>query len=143
MRRMKSKYLSGICKLIYLITVILIFIVNKRNIQLPKITLILLVGINMFSFAANIFLSEISKKLKIGIILSLVIGYVIFLILIWFNSKLKYSYRSIAKFSLDFGRDLVRTFFVGIRIRYNLVYNINERIIQNNKLDKLRILHYF
>ncbi len=110
MRRMKSKYLSGICKLIYLITVILIFIVNKRNIQLPKITLILLVGINMFSFAANIFLSEISKKLKIGIILSLVIFYVIFLILIWFNSKLKYSYRNIAKFSLDFGRDLVRTF---------------------------------
>lgn len=112
MRRMKSKYLSGICKLIYLITVILIFIVNKGNIQLPKITLILLVGINMFSFAANIFLSEISKKLKIGIILSLVIFYVIFLILIWFNSKLKYSYRNIAKFSLDFGRDLVRTFLL-------------------------------
>ena len=112
MRRMKSKYLSGICKLIYLITVILIFIVNKRNIQLPKITLILLVGINMFSFAANIFLSEISKKLKIGIILSLVIGYVIFLILIWFNSKLKYSYRNIAKFSLDFGGDFVRTFLL-------------------------------
>lgn len=112
MRRMKSKYLSGICKLIYLITVILIFIVNKRNIQLSKITLILLVGINMFSFAANIFLSEISKKLKIGIILSLVIFYVIFLILIWFNSKLKYSYRNIAKFSLDFGRDLVRTFLL-------------------------------
>lgn len=112
MRRMKSKYLSGICKLIYLITVILIFIVNKRNIQLPKITLILLVGINMFSFAANIFLSEISKKLKIGIILSLVIGYVIFLILIWFNSKLKYSCRNIAKFSLDFGGDLVRTFLL-------------------------------
>lgn len=112
MRRMKSKYLSGICKLIYLITVILIFIVNKRNIQLPKITLILLVGINMFSFVANIFLSEISKKLKIGIILSLVIFYVIFLILIWFNSKLKYSYRNIAKFSLDFGRDLVRTFLL-------------------------------
>lgn len=61
---MKSKYLSGICKLIYLITLILMFIVNKRNIQLPKITLILLVGINMFSFAANIFLSEISKKVK-------------------------------------------------------------------------------
>ena len=112
MRRMKSKYLSGICKLIYLITVILIFIVNKKNIELPKITLILLVGINMFSFAANIFLSEISKKLKIGIILSLVIFYVIFLILIWFNSKLKYSYRNIAKFSLDFGRDLVRTFLL-------------------------------
>ena len=112
MRRMKSKYLSGICKLIYLITLILIFIVNKKNIELPKITLILLVGINMFSFAANIFLSEISKKLKIGIILSLVIGYVIFLILIWFNSKLKYSYRNIAKFSLDFGGDLVRTFLL-------------------------------
>lgn len=112
MRRMKSKYLSGICKLIYLITVILIFIVNKRNIQLPKITLILLVGINMFSFAANIFLSEISKKLKIGIILSLVIGYVIFLILIWFNRKLKYSCRNIAKFSLDFGGDFVRTFLL-------------------------------
>lgn len=112
MRRMKSKYLSGICKLIYLITVILIFIVNKRNIQLPKITLILLVGINMFSFAANIFLSEISKKLKIGIILSLVIFYVIFLILIWFNRKLKYSCRNIAKFSLDFGGDLVRTFLL-------------------------------
>lgn len=112
MRRMKSKYLSGICKLIYLITLILIFIVNKKNIELPKITLILLVGINMFSFAANIFLSEISKKLKIGIILSLVIGYVIFLILIWFNSKLKYSYRNIAKFSLDFGRNLVRTFLL-------------------------------
>lgn len=112
MRRMKSKYLSGICKLIYLITLILMFIVNKRNIQLTKITLILLVGINIFSFVANIFLSEISKKLKIGIILSLVIGYVIFLILIWFNSKLKYSYRNIAKFSLDFGRDLVRTFLL-------------------------------
>lgn len=112
MRRMKSKYLSGICKLIYLITVILIFIVNKRNIQLPKITLILLVGINMFSFAANIFLSEISKKLKIGIILSLVIFYVIFVILIWFNRKLKYSCRNIAKFSLDFGGDLVRTFLL-------------------------------
>ena len=140
---MRRKYLSAICKLIYLVTLILMFIVNKRNIQLPKITLILLVGINMFSFAANIFLSEISKKLKIGIILSLVIGYVIFLILIWFNSKLKYSYRSIAKFSLDFGRDLVRTFFVGIRIRYNLVYNINERIIQNNKSDKLQFSYYF
>lgn len=116
MRRMKSKYLSGICKLIYLITLILIFIVNKKNIELPKITLILLVGINMFSFAANIFLSEISKKLKIGIILSLVIGYVIFLILIWFNSKLKYSYRNIAKFSLDFGRDLVRTFLLVLEL---------------------------
>ena len=112
MRRMKSKYLSGICKLIYLITVILIFIVNKRNIQLPKITLILLVGINIFSFVANIFLSEISKKLKIGIILSLVIFYVIYVILIWFNRKLKYSCRNIAKFSLDFGGGLVRTFLL-------------------------------
>ena len=116
MRRMKSKYLSAICKLIYLITLILMFIVNKRNIEISKITLILLVGINMFSFAANIFLSEISKKLKIGIILSLVIGYVIFLILIWFNSKLKYSYRNIAKFSLDFGRDLVRTFLLVLEL---------------------------
>ena len=79
---MRRKYLSGICKLIYLITVILIFIVNKKNIELPKITLILLVGINVFSLAADTFLSELSKKLKIGIILSLIIGYVIFLILI-------------------------------------------------------------
>lgn len=109
---MRRKYLSAICKLIYLITLILMFIVNKRNIEISKITLILLVGINIFSFAANIFLSEISKKLKISIILSLVICYVIFLILIWFNRKLKYSYRSIAKFSLDFGRDLVRTFLL-------------------------------
>ena len=112
MRRMKSKYLSGICKLIYLITVILIFIVNKRNIQLPKITLILLVGINIFSAAADTFLSEISKKLKIGLISVLVIFYIIFVIFIWFNRKLKYSYRNIAKFSLDFGRDLVRTFLL-------------------------------
>ena len=109
---MKSKYLSAICKLIYLVTLILMFIVNKRNIEISKITLILLVGINVFSLAADTFLSELSKKLKIGIILSLIIGYVIFLILIWFNSKLKYSYRSIAKFSLDFGRDLVRTFLL-------------------------------
>ena len=109
---MKSKYLSTISKLVYLVTLILMFIVNKKNIEISKITLILLVGINMISFAANIFLSEISKKLKIGIILSLVIGYVIFLILIWFNSKLKYSYRKIAKFSLDFGGDLVRTFLL-------------------------------
>lgn len=78
---MKSKYLSGICKLIYLITLILMFILNKRNIQLPKITLILLVGINMFSFAVNIFLSEISKKLKIGLILALVIFYIVFVTL--------------------------------------------------------------
>ena len=82
MRRMKSKYLSGICKLIYLITVILIFIVNKRNIQLPKITLILLVGINVFSSAADTFLSELSKKFKIGSISALVIFYIIFVILI-------------------------------------------------------------
>ena len=109
---MKSKYLSAICKLIYLMTLILMFIVNKRNIEISKITLILLVGINVFSLAADTFLSELSKKLKIGIILSLIIGYVIFLILIWFNSKLKYSYRSIAKFSLDFGRDMVRTFLL-------------------------------
>ena len=109
---MKSKYLSAICKLIYLVTLVLMFIVNKRNIEISKITLILLVGINVFSLAADTFLSELSKKLKIGIILSLIIGYVIFLILIWFNSKLKYSYRSIAKFSLDFGRDMVRTFLL-------------------------------
>ena len=126
---MRNKYLSAICKLIYLITLILMFIVNKRNIEISKITLILLVGINVFSLAADTFLSELSKKFKIGLILALAIFYVIFVILIWFNRKLKYSYRNIAKFSLDFGRDLVRTFFVGIRIRYNLVYNINERII--------------
>lgn len=126
---MRRKYLSAICKLIYLVTLILMFIVNKRNIEISKITLILLVGINVFSLAADTFLSELSKKFKIGLILALAIFYVIFVILIWFNRKLKYSYRNIAKFSLDFGRDLVRTFFVGIRIRYNLVYNINERII--------------
>ncbi|WP_304151956.1 hypothetical protein [Finegoldia magna] len=79
---MKRKYLSAICKLIYLVTLILMFIVNKRNIEISKITLILLVGINVFSLAADTFLSELSKKLKIGIILSLIIGYVIFLILI-------------------------------------------------------------
>ena len=79
---MRSKYLSAICKLIYLVTLILMFIVNKRNIEISKITLILLVGINVFSLAADTFLSELSKKLKIGIILSLIIGYVIFLILI-------------------------------------------------------------
>ena len=71
---MRRKYLSAICKLIYLITLILMFIVNKRNIQLPKITLILLVGINIFSFVANIFLSEIS-------ILALVIFYIVFVTL--------------------------------------------------------------
>lgn len=78
---MRRKYLSGICKLIYLITVILIFIINKKNIEISKITLILLVGINMFSFAANIFLSETSKKLKIGLILALVIFYIVFVTL--------------------------------------------------------------
>ena len=140
---MRNKYLSEICKLIYLITLILMFIVNKRNIEISKITLILLVGINVFSLAADTFLSELSKKFKIGLILALAIFYVIFVILIWFNIKLKYSYRNIAKFSSDFGRDLVRTFFVGIRIRYNLVYNINERIIQNNKSDKLQFSYYF
>ena len=90
---MRRKYLSAICKLIYLITLILMFIVNKKNIEISKITLILLVGINIFSFVANIFLSEISKQLKIGSISVLVIFYVIFVILIWFNSKLKYSYQ--------------------------------------------------
>ena len=109
---MRRKYLSAICKLIYLVTLILMFIVNKRNIEISKITLILLVGINMFSFAADTFLSELSKKFKIGLILALAIFYVIFVILIWFNRKLKYSYRNIAKFSLDFGRDLVRTFLL-------------------------------
>ena len=140
---MRRKYLSAICKLIYLVTLILMFIINKKNIEISKITLILLVGINVFSLAADTFLSELSKKFKIGLILALAIFYIIFVILIWFNSKLKYSYRNIAKFSLDFGRDLVRTFFVGIRIRYNLVYNINERIIQNNKSDKLQFSYYF
>ena len=79
---MKSKYLSAICKLIYLITLILMFIVNKRNIEISKITLILLVGINIFSLAADTFLSETSKKLKIGSISVLAIFYVIFVILI-------------------------------------------------------------
>ena len=128
---MRRKYLSAICKLIYLVTLILMFIISKKNIQIQKFTLILIMGINIFSFVASVFLSEISKKFKIGVIL------------IWFNIKLKYSYRNIAKFSSDFGRDLVRTFFVGIRIRYNLVYNINERIIQNNKSDKLQFSYYF
>ncbi len=90
---MKSKYLSTISKLVYLITLILMFIVNKKNIEISKITLILLVGINIFSLAADTFLSETSKKLKIGSISVLVIFYVIFVILIWFNSKLKYSYQ--------------------------------------------------
>ncbi|MDU5271716.1 MAG: hypothetical protein E6162_00780 [Finegoldia magna] len=79
---MRRKYLSEICKLIYLITLILMFIVNKRNIEISKITLILLVGINVFSLAADTFLSELSKKFKIGLILALAIFYVIFVILI-------------------------------------------------------------
>ncbi|GAA2981060.1 MULTISPECIES: hypothetical protein [Finegoldia] len=79
---MKSKYLSTISKLVYLITLILMFIVNKKNIEISKITLILLVGINIFSLAADTFLSETSKKLKIGSISVLVIFYVIFVILI-------------------------------------------------------------
>lgn len=109
---MRRKYLSAICKLIYLVTLILMFIVNKRNIEISKITLILLVGINVFSLTADTFLSELTKKFKIGSISVLVIFYIIFVILIWFNRKLKYSYRNIAKFSLDFGRDLVRTFLL-------------------------------
>lgn len=76
---MRRKYLSAICKLIYLVTLILMFIISKKNIQIQKFTLILIMGINIFSFVASVFLSEISKKLKIGIILSLVIFYVIFL----------------------------------------------------------------
>ena len=76
---MRRKYLSAICKLIYLVTLILMFIISKKNIQIQKFTLILIMGINIFSFVASVFLSEISKKLKIGIILSLIIGYVIFL----------------------------------------------------------------
>ncbi|MDU7033603.1 hypothetical protein AAA072_06185 [Finegoldia magna] len=79
---MRRKYLSAICKLIYLVTLILMFIVNKRNIEISKITLILLVGINVFSLAADTFLSELSKKFKIGLILALAIFYVIFVILI-------------------------------------------------------------
>ena len=98
---MKSKYLSAICKLIYLVTLILMFIVNKRNIEISKITLILLVGINVFSMAADTFLSDTSKKFKIGSISVLVIFYIFFVIFIWFNSKLKYSYRNISKFSLN------------------------------------------
>ena len=78
---MKSKDLSTISKLVYLITLILMFIVNKKNIEISKITLILLVGINIFSFVAAVFLSEISKKLKIGLILALVIFYVVFVTL--------------------------------------------------------------
>ena len=79
---MRRQYLSGICKLVYLITVILMFIVNKRNIEISKITLILLVGINVFSLAADTFLSELSKKFKTGSISVLVIFYIIFVIFI-------------------------------------------------------------
>lgn len=78
---MRRKYLSGICKLIYLITLILMFIVNKKNIEISKITLILLMGINIFSLAADTFLSELSKKFKIGLILALVIFYIVFVTL--------------------------------------------------------------
>lgn len=78
---MRRKYLSAICKLIYLVTLILMFIVNKRNIEISKITLILLVGINVFSLAADTFLSELSKKFKIGLILALVIFYIVFVTL--------------------------------------------------------------
>ncbi|MDU1010542.1 MAG: hypothetical protein E7A46_05550 [Finegoldia magna] len=78
---MKSKYLSTISKLVYLITLILMFIISKKNIQIQKFTLILIMGINIFSFVASVFLSEISKKLKIGLILALVIFYVVFVTL--------------------------------------------------------------
>ncbi|MDU7560531.1 MAG: hypothetical protein E7K74_04430, partial [Finegoldia magna] len=70
---MKSKYLSTISKLVYLVTLILLFIISKKNIQIQKFTLILIMGINIFSFVAALFLSEISKKLKFGLILALVI----------------------------------------------------------------------
>lgn len=78
---MKSKYLSTICKLIYLVTLILMFIISKKNIQIQKFTLILIMGINIFSFVASVFLSETSKKLKIGLILALVIFYIVFVTL--------------------------------------------------------------
>lgn len=109
---MRRKYLSAICKLIYLVTLILMFIISKKNIQIQKFILILIMGINIFSFVASVFLSELTKKFKIGLILALAIFYIIFVILIWFNRKLKYSYRNIAKFSLDFGRDSLRTFLL-------------------------------
>lgn len=57
------------------------FIVNKKNIEISKITLILLMGINIFSLAADTFLSELSKKFKIGLILALVIFYIVFVTL--------------------------------------------------------------
>ena len=78
---MRRKYLSAISKLIYLVTLILMFIVNKKNIEISKITLILLMGINIFSLAADTFLSELSKKFKIGLILALVIFYIVFVTL--------------------------------------------------------------
>lgn len=78
---MKSKYLSIISKLIYLITLILMFIISKKNIQIQKFTFILIMGINIFSFVASVFLSEISKNLKIGLILALVIFYIVFVTL--------------------------------------------------------------
>lgn len=78
---MKSKYLSTISKLVYLVTLILMFIINKKNIEISKITLILLLGINVFSSAADTFLSELSKKFKIGSISALVIFYVVFVTL--------------------------------------------------------------
>lgn len=119
---MRRKYLSAIIKLIYLVTLILMFIVNKRNIQLPKITLILLVGINIFSAAADTFLSETSKKLKIGLISALVIFYIIFVILIWFNSKLKYSYRNISKFSLNLLQQQVNENFFVLNLEKKHLY---------------------
>lgn len=78
---MKSKYLSTISKLVYLVTLILMFIINKKNIEISKITLIFLLGINVFSSAADTFLSELSKKFKIGSISALVIFYVVFVTL--------------------------------------------------------------
>lgn len=78
---MKSKYLSTISKLVYLVTLILMFIISKKNIQIQKFTLILIMGINIFSFVAAVFLSEISKKLKIGSISVLVIFYIVFVTL--------------------------------------------------------------
>ena len=78
---MRRKYLSAISKLVYLVTLILMFIVNKKNIEISKITLILIMGINIFSFVAALFLSEISKKLKFGLILALVIFYIVFVTL--------------------------------------------------------------
>lgn len=78
---MKNKYLSAISKLIYLVTLILLFIINKRNIQIQKITLILVIGINIFSLVTSIVLSELSKKLKLGLTVILVIFYIVFVTL--------------------------------------------------------------